>query len=141
MAQRSVRLQQQTTADPLSSLRYWLVGSTLLAVVGVLADFRPLLTSQPEPAVDTEICQEVIHPESRLSRDRLSQLLSIPERSSREAVQQLIAAPFCTLPPLTVRAGAVAEREAYPLEFDPGTWFILLYEEDEYVGYDFSFRH
>ncbi|NJP12002.1 MAG: hypothetical protein HC866_23115 [Leptolyngbyaceae cyanobacterium RU_5_1] len=29
---------------------------------------------------------------------------------------------------------------AYPLAFDPQTWFIVLYEGDEYAGYSFSFR-
>ncbi|NJM85651.1 MAG: hypothetical protein HC839_06095, partial [Leptolyngbyaceae cyanobacterium RM2_2_21] len=72
MAQRSARLRQQTTADSASGLRYWLAGSTLLALVGVLADFRPWLAPQVKPAAETEICQEVIQPESRLSRDRLS---------------------------------------------------------------------
>ncbi|NEQ30636.1 MAG: hypothetical protein F6K04_06490 [Leptolyngbya sp. SIO4C5] len=133
--------QQSATTASTRGLRYWLAASTLLALAGVLADFRLRLHPATQPAVDTEICQEVIRSESRLSRDRLSQLLSVPERSSRAAVQQLIDAPFCTLPQLAVRAGVMAEREAYPLEFDPGTWFIVLYEEDEYVGYDFSFRH
>jgi hypothetical protein len=50
-------------------------------------------------------------------------------------------APYCRLSELEVRAGVRAQREAYPLAFDPQTWFVVLYEGDQYTGYSFSFRH
>jgi hypothetical protein len=41
---------------------------------------------------------------------------------------------------LQIRAGATSLREAYPLEFDPQTWLVLLYEGDQYTGYRFATR-
>lgn len=99
----------------------------------------------PKPKSETTeasstVCQERVQSQSVLSRAELSQLLVVPERSSKAAVHQIIEAPYCKLNSVEVREGAIAEREAYPLEFDPQTWFIVLYEDDEYAGYDFSFR-
>jgi hypothetical protein len=51
-----------------------------------------------------------------------------------------VSEPYCKLPTLNVRAGVEAEREAYPLEFDPATTLVILYENDEYAGYRFSFN-
>jgi len=51
----------------------------------------------------------------------------------------VIAEPYCTLSPVEVREGVTAQREAYPLEFNPETWFVVLYEGEEYAGFDFSF--
>ncbi|MDA0265987.1 MAG: hypothetical protein O2890_03650 [Cyanobacteria bacterium] len=87
----------------------------------------------------TTVCQQRVETQSVLSRDELSELLAIPEQSSREAVEAVIAEPFCVLNQTEIRAGISAERVAYPLAFDPQTWLIVLYEEGEYAGYDFSF--
>jgi hypothetical protein len=76
-----------------------------------------------------------------LSREQLSRFLSVPERSSKAQVRQVMKEPYCQLPPVDVRSGVSSRREAYPLAFDTQTWLIVLYEGDEYVGYTFSFRH
>ena len=104
--------------------------------------FAALMVTPQFVAQETEsttVCEQWVETQSVLSRDQLSELLSIPERSSREAVQAVIAEPFCVLNQTEVRAGIPAAREAYPLAFDPQTWLIVLYEEGEYAGYDFSF--
>ncbi len=88
----------------------------------------------------SNLCQQTVQSQSVLSRDELSQLLTIPERASREAVREVIAEPYCLLEAAEIRAGAMAEREVYPLAFDPQSWLIVLYEEGEYAGYDFSLR-
>jgi hypothetical protein len=82
-----------------------------------------------------------VQPKSVLSREQLSRLLAVPERSNQKQVRQVVSKPFCKLQNLQVRAGVTAEREAYPLAFDPNTWLVVLYEGDEYAGYSFSFRH
>jgi len=49
--------------------------------------------------------------------------------------------PTAFLKPDSTRTdGVQVEREAYPLEFDPQTWFVLQYHGEEFVGFDFSFR-
>jgi len=75
-----------------------------------------------------------------LSREELAVLLQVPERSQKAEVRSLVQHPYCVLSPLEVRAGVKADREAYPLEFDPDVWLIVLYEQGEYAGYDFVFR-
>lgn len=124
-------------ADAASGVKYLLAGGSMLALVGVLADLRSVFTpTTPAPAQ----CQEMIQPEAVLSRKKLSQLLTVPERDRRATVQAIVSEPYCRLSSIEIRAGVVAERHAYPLEFDPQTWFVVLYEADEYAGYAFVFQ-
>lgn len=118
-------------------VKYLLASGSMLALVGVLADVRSLF----QPAAPSNVCQQVVQAQSVLSRDELAQLLKIPERDSKEAVRAIVSEPYCLLPNVQIRAGAPAEREAYPLAFDPQTWFVVLYEGNEYAGYSFVFNH
>ncbi len=124
---------------------------TLLAMATVL----PQVSSQ---AIADSTCEQVVKSGAEISRGQISSLLVMPERSTREAVRQAIADPYCILPPTTledsteVNAGSsvetvqpssqpkTVEREAYPLAFDPETWIVLNYSEGEYQGYDFVFK-
>ena len=87
------------------------------------------------------LCQTMISSQTVLSRQQLAQLLSVPERENRQAIGTIAKDPYCTLAEMEVRAGVIAERAAYPLAFDPNTWLIVLYEDEEYVGYGFKFQH
>jgi len=121
-----------------ANLKYMLAGGSVVAAFGLLGDPRALL-SNPAPVRD--VCQEVVQSKATLSRDELSRLLTVPERSNKSQIRQVVQAPYCKLAPLSVRSGATAQREAYPLAFDNQTWLVVLYEGDEYAGYSFSFRH
>lgn len=121
-----------------SGVKYLLAGGTLVAALGLLVDPHNLFS---HPTTPTEMCQTPVQSSVVLSRDQLSQLLSIPEGAGKAQVRQVIPTPYCQLSDLQVRAGSVAEREVYPLAFDPQTWFVVLYEGDRYAGYSFSFRH
>lgn len=118
------------------NMKYVLAGGSIVAALGLLVDPHTLLKTK----VADNLCQEVIAPQTTLSRQKLSRLLAVPERASRQEVRKVLKEPYCRLPNLEVRAGAVAQREAYPLEFDSQTWLVVLYEGNEYAGYDFSFR-
>lgn len=120
-----------------SGVKYMLAGGSVVAALGLMADLNGLL---PKSAPVKEICQEVIEPRAVLSRDKLAQLLAVPEGAPRSQVQQVTQSPYCRLPDVQVRAGATTQREAYPLAFDPQTWFVVSYEGDTYAGYSFSFR-
>lgn len=89
---------------------------------------------------DESFCQTVVSPSTVLSRAQLAQLLTLPERAPQSQVRDQLAAPYCQLPDLEVRAEVMAQREAYPLAFDPQTWLILLFEGEEYAGYAFAFQ-
>lgn len=120
-----------------TGVKYMLAGGSVVAALGLLGDPRGLMPSLPTAR---EPCQEIVQAKSVLSREQLSQLLSVPEGSSKDQVRQVMNAPYCRLSNLEVRAGMTAQREAYPLAFDPQTWFVVLYEGDQYIGYSFSFR-
>ncbi len=118
--------------------RFWVLGGVLLVGLTVLIEPTRVISS----IVKTQEydCQEVVQPQSVLSRERLTKLLSIPERASKEQVRQVIQEPYCLMPSIKIRAGVSAVREAYPLESDPDTWVVMLYEGDEYAGYRFNVR-
>ncbi|MBD2462711.1 hypothetical protein H6G89_16855 [Oscillatoria sp. FACHB-1407] len=118
------------------NVKYLLAGGTMLVLVGVLADVRTLF----KPAAPSNVCQEVVQSQSVLSRDELARLLNVPERDTKEAIRAIVSEPYCLLPNVEIRAGVTAEREAYPLAFDPQTWFVVLYEGNEYAGYSFVFQ-
>ncbi|MBW4488237.1 MAG: hypothetical protein KME12_10660 [Trichocoleus desertorum ATA4-8-CV12] len=113
-----------------------LVSGLVVAVLSLFLDLHGVVKAKNHG----EVCQEIVQSKSTLSREQLAKLLTIPERDRKSKVQGILKAPYCKLPKLEVRAGVKAEREAYPLEFDPQTWLVILYEGDEYAGYRFSFR-
>ena len=55
------------------------------------------------------------------------------EGASREAVRQLWGFPLCTLPRLSLRAGAILERELY--QTADGDRIVVAYEDDRYIGF------
>jgi hypothetical protein len=116
-----------------------MAGGALLLAVVVLGQGQSLIPSRSaSTAASTETCEAIIRSDARLSRDQLAKLLTIPERDTKENVRKVVSEPYCRLAPMEVRAGVKAEREIYPLAFDPNTQLILLYEGDEYAGYRFK---
>lgn len=132
----------QLIKAPSLVLQYLLAGSFLLAVGYLLAalnlpNIQPSALKDSKPERNT-FCSEMVQPKATVSREQLAQLLSVPERSQRRKVQQLLKDPYCRLAPLTIRAGATTERQAYPLASDPQTSLVVLYEGKSYVGYGFK---
>jgi hypothetical protein len=122
---------EQTTLRPL------LAGGLMFALVGLLIDVRGIgAASKPV----RQVCQGDTKAGVVVSREQLAQLLLVPERDSKTKVQQILNEPYCQLPNLEIRAGVAADRVAYPLAFDPRTWLVILYEGNEYAGYQFRFE-
>ncbi|NER32573.1 MAG: hypothetical protein F6J93_00580 [Oscillatoria sp. SIO1A7] len=115
-----------------------LVGGLLLATGSLL--LLNLRTKIPQKSkLDPELfCEEMVLPKAELSGEQLAKLLTVPEPSARSKVQEVVKQPYCRLPSLSVRAGAITERDAYPLAFDTQTWLVILYEGENYVGYGFK---
>ncbi len=118
------------------SVKYLLAAGTFVALAGMLINPRDLLGAK----APDDPCQGAVKSGATLSRDRLTQLLTVSEGDRKDKVRSIIKEPYCRLAPLEVRTGVKSEREAYPLAFDPQTWLIVLYEGSEYRGYAFSFR-
>ena len=125
-------------------LQYLLAGCCLLASGYLLATlnlpFNPTSALKERQSVErsTTACTEIVKPKATLSRSQLARLLTVPERSSRRNVQQIVKEPYCRLPNVSIRAGAKTEREIHPLAFDPQTSLVVLYEGETYVGYGFK---
>lgn len=100
----------------------------------------PNLNQEQTQEAGAFTCIRQEQPKSLVSRDQVKKLLETDLQASKSTVQEFLNAPYCVLSPGKTEAGLPAEREAYPLEFDPQTWLVVLYEGDRYVGYDFRFR-
>lgn len=119
-------------------LRLFPIVGLAAVVVGLMLDVGRSSPSQANSTPD-EPCIGEVNPDVVLSREQLAAFLTIAERDAKDRVQALLQAPYCNLSPLEIRAGIPAERVVYPLAFDPETWLVVLYEGDEYAGYQFRF--
>ena len=84
-------------------------------------------------------CETEVVETAKLSREQLLALLAVPERDSKNRIREIVKEPYCQLSPISIRAGAEAQREVYPLAFDPNVALVILYENDEYAGYRFKY--
>ncbi|MBW4579214.1 MAG: hypothetical protein KME42_06540 [Tildeniella nuda ZEHNDER 1965/U140] len=122
--------------EPLIS-KQLLAGGAVLLAVGLLLDLHSL-PSFLSKKNSGEPCQEVVQSQSKLSKQQLARLLTVPEGGKKQRVQEILKDPYCKLADLQVRAGATAQREAYLLEFEPQTFLVILYEGEQYAGYRFN---
>ncbi|MEM8810851.1 MAG: hypothetical protein AAGF01_32985 [Cyanobacteria bacterium P01_G01_bin.38] len=126
------------------SILLLLTSGLILTLAGFLFDIQAIKYSQYKspiyPPNATSSCESIAPTHTGLSREQLAQLLTIPERDSKDRIQKIVDEPFCRYPILNVRSGVEAEREAYPLAFAPATTLVILYEDDEYAGYRFSIQ-
>ncbi len=115
-----------------------LVGGFLLAAASLMLFSLPNQTARVRPVNPALFCEEMVLPKAQLSGEQLAKLLTVPEPAARTKVQEILKQPYCRLPSLSVRVGAITDRDAYPLAFDPQTWLVVLYEGENYVGYGFK---
>ncbi len=133
-------MKPQPKRRPRRKQRYRLLSSGLLMLFSFSLGLG--FRFQAKAAADKQnLCQNIISSQAVLSRQQLTQLLTVPERENRQAIEAIAEAPYCSLAAIEVRAGVMAERTAYPLAFDPNTWLVVLYEDEEYVGYGFKLQH
>lgn len=129
----------QTSEPWHSTLKRMMVGGSVLLTCGLLIDqFRLPFSLAKKGSPVT--CEQVVQADTVLSKNQLAQLLTISEGDQKQRIREIVKQPYCTLPSLEVRVGATAQREAYPLEFDPNTWLVVLYEGEQYTGYRFATR-
>ena len=133
-------MKPQPKRRPRRQQRYRLISSGLLMLLSFSLGLGLRFQAKAASA-NKNLCQDIISSQAVLSRQQLTQLLTVPERENRQAIEAIAEDPYCTLAAIEVRAGVMAERSAYPLAFDPTTWLVVLYEDEEYVGYDFKLQH
>lgn len=121
------------------NLKPLLAGGLLFIFVALLIDMRGSVSSTRSQN-QAEVCQGETNTGGALSRDQIARLLTVPERNPKSTVRDILKEPYCKLSSLQVRAGVEAERDAYRLSFEQQTWLIVLYEGDEYAGYQFRIQ-
>lgn len=114
-----------------------IAGLTILLGVSALTDVYGLPSFRARPTFAAS-CQAIVSKEARLTKQQLAQLLTISEGDNRDRIRAIVKEPYCQLQTLQIRAGTPAQREAYPLEFEPDTWLVILYEGEQYTGYRFA---
>jgi len=117
-----------------------MAGGSLMLAIGLLIDQFGGLPFLGNRKSIGETCQQVVQSSAVLSKKQLVQLLAVPEGDKKQRIRDIVKEPYCQLSSLQIRAGAIALREAYPLEFEPQTWLVVLYEGEQYTGYRFSGR-
>lgn len=130
-------MKQSEPPNPV--IRLLPLGGLVAVVVGLLTDINH--SNPVNASYVAEPCMGEVNTEVILSREQLAAFLTISERDARARVQEILPVPYCHLPNLEIRAGVEAERIVYPLAFDPKTSLVVLYEGDEYAGYQFRFNH
>jgi hypothetical protein len=118
----------------------FILGGSMIALAAVVITPSMNNHNQQISRGSNDLCIKQIDQQSLISRDELKQVLDLETNTPRSKVEAIVKDPHCVLEPIVGENGARVEREAYPLEFDPQTWFVLKYQEGNYSGYDFSFR-
>jgi hypothetical protein len=115
-----------------------MAGGSMLALAALVITPKLSQSQVEEAAPFTCIKQEQVT--ALVSRDQLKRLIETDLQTPKGTVREFLQQPYCVLSPGQTQAGQPADREAYPLEFDPQTWLVVLFEGDRYAGYDFRFR-
>lgn len=121
---------------PQFGMRLFLLGGALAVIAGLTIDLQEMIAIQ-QANRRPENCAGAVNADAAISRDQLATFLTVSERGSKATVQDILQIPYCQLPGIEVRAGVPAERAVYQLAFDPQTWLVVLYEGEEYAGYQF----
>jgi hypothetical protein len=120
----------------------------LASVAGLLAGTSAVLPTlskaiAQEAPQRRDPCVETVQADSQLSRAELRQLLRLPRGSAKTEVTAALGEPYCRLQAVEVELpdGSLRtiQREAYPFDFAPQTWFVVMYSDDRYLAYDYSF--
>ncbi|MBF2050993.1 MAG: hypothetical protein EDM05_027535 [Leptolyngbya sp. IPPAS B-1204] len=117
-------------------MRLFLMGGALAVIAGLTMDVRESISFERANR-RPENCAGTVNADATISREQLASFLTIPERGTKTAVLDILQMPYCQLPNLEIRAGVPAERSVYRLAFDPQTWLVVLFEGEEYAGYQF----
>jgi hypothetical protein len=122
------------------AFQIWIVLIVILSVeiaaTRLISEYNPtLITGLVRPNISTESqCVEIIDPNALLNRNQILKLISLAEPTHRAKVRAILKTPYCKLEAIAIRTGTKSEREAYPLEYDPTLWAIILYDGNEFVG-------
>ena len=67
-----------------------------------------------------------------LTASQITELTQTREGTAKKTVQSRLPTAYCQLSNLSVRAGAVAQREVFQLS--SSSWMVVMYEGDRFMG-------
>ena len=114
----------------LRNLMLVVVGGIAITVL-ILIQVQPSLLNRPT------VC-EMKQPQASITSRQAMKLLTLKQGSKRQDVLAFMKEPYCQLKEVEVRANTKAQRDVYPLDSDPSICVVLMYEEDQYLGYRFT---
>ncbi|MEB3294071.1 MAG: hypothetical protein VKJ24_13005 [Synechococcales bacterium] len=132
------------------TVKHWGALGAILITLGLWIEMKAF--SAGRSGHISQQCRTPIQARQRLSRQQFSQLITMPEGTSRKPVQARLKMPYCQLNAMTIRANTSADRhlhqlapeaslkvtpEAYQMDGDHPLWVVVLYEGDRYLGYRF----
>ena len=89
------------------------------------------------PASDEQtLCTQMLNPGTRISRPSLAWLIGLPVGSAQAQVTGRLGTPYCLL-----EGSGGLTQFAYPCEWEPSTWLVITFQDEQYAGYEFSFEH
>lgn len=100
-------------------------------VWGQYYSLNPSSTSEEQPS-----CTQTLNPGTRISRPSLAWLVSIPVGSAQAQITERLGTPYCLL-----EGSGGLTQFAYPCEWEPFTWLVINFQNEQYAGYEFSFEH
>ena len=77
-------------------------------------------------------CTAKANTSQRLTASQLTELTQTREGTAKKTVQARLPTAYCQLSNLSVRAGAVAQREVFQLS--SSSWMVVMYEGDRFMG-------
>lgn len=132
------RRKSPTLKARLSNAMKYAAPAIVFIVVGSQA--AKLIPSGEKAAASTTSneCVNIINEDARLSGADAVKLASLPERSPKEGVEELVGEFYCDLESLEVRAGVESTRQMIPLEKDNTKSVIVMFEGETFVGMELS---
>ena len=103
-----------------------------IAVLSVAIVWDSKILGQTSTTAPDLQCTAKARTSPLLTASQLTELTQTREGTAKKTVQSRLPAAYCQLSNLSVRAGAVAQREVFQLS--SSSWMVVMYEGDRFMG-------
>lgn len=116
---------------PKFTLKDGLFASITVLSMAIVWDSKILTRTSSTLAPDLQ-CTAKAPTSQLLTARQLTELTQTREGTAKKTVQSRLPKAYCQLSNLSVRAGAVAQREVFQLS--SSSWMVVMYEGDRFMG-------
>lgn len=107
----------------------------LTSVTALYFGFPDSISGQHQDKIIT-----VLKKDSRLTREGLSKLKTITPKAAPSVVFATLGVPLAQLNDLEKTKAGTLKQYSYPLAFNPETQAVLLFKDEQLIGYRFLFN-